>query len=266
MEGEPGACFTEGSFGPQSDRGAEPTSRSSARPMSSPCSCARKAGPSDSPKASPPLVDAFGRLYRERYALLEGERSSWVNLRIEARRPTRRSRWRRSKLAPLKRPPRASPRRRYISTKPGLYSRPTCVRGDRLPPGMICPRTCRNRGTDVGDLIPPERTADSASDSGLFVKCREAMLTDIVTRRGSAMREQIRTRWATHHGAHRAIDHSSPRSRTFTAWGPTPRATRTMRRRIIRRACSRARDHHKEMVKTYRPGGTRAATDRHQRP
>jgi N-methylhydantoinase A len=120
------------------------------------------------------LVDAFGRLYRERYAFFfEGEPIELVNLRLAAFGAS----------APIN-----------LATFDGLAGNPEAARiglrpiyfdhagyleaevldRNRLRPGMIVRGPAVVEEPTSVTLIPPDRSAIVAPDLGLFIKLRGA--------------------------------------------------------------------------------------------
>jgi N-methylhydantoinase A len=116
------------------------------------------------------LVDAFGRLYRERYAFFfEGEPIELVNLRIAAfglNEPIDFQRFEPSSVVP--REARASIRPVYFE-KFG-YVDTSVFQRDRLRPGMRLVGPAVVEEATSATLIPPGTTADVVPDLGLFVK------------------------------------------------------------------------------------------------
>jgi N-methylhydantoinase A len=125
------------------------------------------------------LVDAFGRVYRERYAFFfEGEPIELVNLRLAAL----------GLNAPimLQPPPlpggelgggASDPEPARIGRRPIYFDKAgsleACVfERDRLRPGMIVRGPAAVEEPTSVTLIPPGRSATVASDLGLFVTLR----------------------------------------------------------------------------------------------
>jgi N-methylhydantoinase A len=126
------------------------------------------------------LVDAFGRVYRERYAFFfEGEPIELVNLRLAAFGAN----------APIKLatfdahagakvgaeaddPEPARIGRRPIYFDKAGYLEAAVFERDRLRPGMIVRGPAVVEEPTSVTLIPPGRTASVASDLGLFVQLR----------------------------------------------------------------------------------------------
>jgi N-methylhydantoinase A len=120
------------------------------------------------------LVDAFGRLYRERYAFFfEGEPIELVNLRLAAfgaNAPIN--------LATFEAHP-GDPDAARIGRRPVYFNQAGYLEADvldrgRLRPGMIVRGPAVVEEPTSVTLIPPGRTATVASDLGLFIKLRGA--------------------------------------------------------------------------------------------
>jgi N-methylhydantoinase A len=121
------------------------------------------------------LVDAFGRLYRERYAFFfEGEPIELVNLRLTAFGANE----------PIKlQSPRggggADPEFARIGRRPVYFDKAGFLEAGvferaRLRPGMIVQGPAVVEEPTSVTLIPPGRSATVASDLGLFVKLKGA--------------------------------------------------------------------------------------------
>jgi len=118
------------------------------------------------------LVDAFGRLYRERYAFFfEGEPIELVNLRLAASgasAPIRLERF--EPHSEDAEPARIGRRPVYFEKRGHLES--AVFQRDRLRPGMVLPGPSVVEEPTSVTLIPPGTAATVASDLGLFVKLR----------------------------------------------------------------------------------------------
>jgi N-methylhydantoinase A len=116
------------------------------------------------------LVDAFSRLYRERYAFFfEGEPIELVNLRVAAfgvNDPIE---------LPSLRPQGISSAETGRNIRPVYFEKlgyvETAVfKRDSLRPGMKLPGPAVVEEATSATLIPPGATADVAPDLGLFVR------------------------------------------------------------------------------------------------
>jgi N-methylhydantoinase A len=122
------------------------------------------------------LVDAFGRLYRERYAFFfEGEPIELVNLRLAAfgaNAPIKLARFDAGSGAEADDPEPARIGRRPIYFDNAGYLEAGVLARDRLRPGMVVHGPAVVEEPTSVTLIPPGRTATVASDLGLFIKLR----------------------------------------------------------------------------------------------
>jgi N-methylhydantoinase A len=122
------------------------------------------------------LVDAFGRLYRERYAFFfEGEPIELVNLRLAAfgtNAPIKLERFDAGTGAEADDPEPARIGRRQIYFDKAGYLGAGVLARDRLRPGMVVHGPAVVEEPTSVTLIPPGRTATVASDLGLFIKLR----------------------------------------------------------------------------------------------
>jgi N-methylhydantoinase A len=120
------------------------------------------------------LVDAFGRLYRERYAFFfEGEPIELVNLRLAAfgaNEPIKLQTFDPSSDDPE---PARIGRRPIYFEKAGHLDADVFAR-DRLRPGMIVRGPAMVEEPTSVTLIPPGRSASVTADLGLFVKIKDA--------------------------------------------------------------------------------------------
>jgi N-methylhydantoinase A len=120
------------------------------------------------------LVDAFGRLYRERYAFFfEGEPIELVNLRLTAFGANAPIKLAMFDAASADTAAARIGRRQVYFDKVGYLDSDVLAR-DRLRPGMIVRGPTVVEEPTSATLIPPGRTATVASDLGLFVKLKGA--------------------------------------------------------------------------------------------
>jgi len=117
------------------------------------------------------LVDAFGRLYRERYAFFfEGEPIELVNLRLAAFGANEAIKLEPPAGVGIADPTAARIGRRPIYFDKSGYLDADVLERDRLRPGMVVQGPAVVEEPTSVTLIPPGRSATVASDLGLFVK------------------------------------------------------------------------------------------------
>jgi N-methylhydantoinase A len=119
------------------------------------------------------LVDAFGRLYRERYAFFfEGEPIELVNLRLAAFGANEPIELRQPTGSDIADPAAARIGRRPIYFDKSGYLDADVFDRDRVRPGMIVAGPAVVEEPTSVTLIPPGRSATVAPDLGLFVKLK----------------------------------------------------------------------------------------------
>jgi N-methylhydantoinase A len=119
------------------------------------------------------LVDAFGRLYRERYAFFfEGEPIELVNLRLAAFGANEPIKLQLPAGIGIADPAAARIGRRPIYFDKTGFLETDVFDRDRLRPGMIMTGPAVVEEPTSVTLIPPGRSATVASDLGLFVKLK----------------------------------------------------------------------------------------------
>jgi N-methylhydantoinase A len=118
------------------------------------------------------LVDAFGRLYRERYAFFfEGEPIELVNLRLAAFGANEAIKLQTFDPSSNDLEPARIGRRPIYFEKAGYLDADVFAR-DRLRPGMIVRGPAVVEEPTSVTLIPPGRSASAATDLGLFIQLK----------------------------------------------------------------------------------------------
>jgi N-methylhydantoinase A len=119
------------------------------------------------------LVDAFGRLYRERYAFFfEGEPIELVNLRLAAFGANEPIKLQQPAGSGIADPAAARIGRRPIYFDKTGYLDADVFERDRLRPGMVVQGPAVVEEPTSVTLMPQGRSATVASDLGLFVKLK----------------------------------------------------------------------------------------------